>query len=117
MNLQFRSMENFDERWKNVEGMLQERFGKTPDMEAILFLIGMNELGQMPKRKKWSKEQKQDLMHIAVCTLLSYDGYYIMMGKDEDGWPHFENIQSVPAGDMQSQEQLLKECMIRYFEK
>ncbi|HTN44906.1 MAG TPA: hypothetical protein VL098_01060 [Flavipsychrobacter sp.] len=109
-------MENFDERWKNVEKMLQERFGKVPDMEGILFLIGMNELGQMPKRKTWSKEQKQDIMHIAVCTLLSQDGYFVMIEKDQDGWPHFENIQPVPATELQTQEQLLKECVVKYFE-
>lgn len=108
-------MENFEERWKNVESLLQERFGKLPDMEGILFLIGVNELGQTPKKKRWTKEQKQDLMHIAVCTLLSLDGYFILMGKDEDGWPHFENIQPVPAADLQSQEQLLKEGVVRYF--
>src|SRR5690606_3746720 len=110
------TMENFEARWKQVENMLEERFGKLPDMEGILFLIGINELGQNPKRKKWTKEQKQDLMHIAVCTLLSQDGYFVMTGKDQDGWPHFENIQPIPAGDMQSQERLLKEAAIRYFE-
>jgi hypothetical protein len=109
-------MENFEERWKNVETLLLERFDKLPDMEGILFLIGINELGQMPKRKKWSKEQKQDLMHIAVCTLLSQDGYFVMLGRDGDGWPHFENIQPVPATDLQTQEQLLKECVVKYFD-
>lgn len=108
-------MEHFEERWKKVETLLEERFGKVPDMEGILFLIGMNELGQMPKRKNWTKEQKQDLMHIAVCTLLSRDGYFVMIGKDDDGWPHFENIQPVPAADLKSQEQLLKECVVTYF--
>ena len=112
---QFCRMENFEERWKNVEALLEERFGKVPDMEGILFLIGINELGQMPKRRKWTKEQKQDLMHIAVCTLLSLDGYFGMIGKDPDGWPHFENIQPVPATDLQTQEQLLKTCVVRYF--
>ena len=110
-------MENFDSRWKNVEQLLTERFGKIPDMEGILFLIGVNELGAMPKRKKFSKEQKQDLMHIAVCTLLSQDGYYELLGRDGDGWPHFVEVNSVPAADMQSQEQLLKECVVNYFEQ
>jgi len=114
--MNFALMENFEVRWKKVEMMLGERFGKLPDMEGILFLIGINELGQSPKRKKWSKEQKQDLMHIAVCTLLSQDGYFVMIGKDEEGWPHFENIQPVPATDLNTQEQLLKECVIKYFE-
>lgn len=85
-------------------------------MEAVLFLIGMNELGQMPQRKKWSKEQKQDLMHIAVCTLLGLEGYYVMTGKDADGWPQFEKVKAVAAEGVKSQERLLQECAIRYFE-
>ena len=110
-------MENFDARWKNVEAMLQERFGKQPDMEAILFLIGMNELGQMPNRLKWNKEQKQDLMHIAVCKLLSTKGYFEFIGNDADGWPHYNEVAAVQAAGLQEQEQLLKECVIEYFEQ
>jgi hypothetical protein len=108
-------MENFDDRWKSVESLLQERFQKLPDMEGILFLIGINELGQAPPKKKWNKEQKQDLMHIAVCELLSRRGYYELVGKDQDGWPHYEELQPVPAAGLNAQEQLLKECIVEYF--
>ena len=94
--------------------MLEERFGKVPDMEGILFLIGINELGAIPSRK-FSKEQKQDLMHIAVCTLLSQLGYYEFVMRDEQGWPHFQEVKAVPVSGMKEQEQMLKECIIRYF--
>src|SRR5436190_14925599 len=87
-------MENFEQRWLDTENTLKERFGKIPDMEGILFLIGVNELGHLP-RKKFSKEQKQDLMHIAVCTLLSQLGYYQYVGRDEEGWPHFNLLKPV----------------------
>ncbi len=108
-------MERFEERWTMVTALLEERFGKQPDMEGILFLIGMNELGKGPERRKWSKEQKQDLMHIAVCRLLSQKGYYAFIGNDGDGWPHYEEISPVPANGLTEQEHLLKECMIEYF--
>ena len=108
-------MENFEQRWLVTETLLQERFGKVPDMEGILFLIGVNELGRLP-RKKFSKEQKQDLMHIAVCTLLSQLGFYEFTGRDEDGWPHFKDIEQVPVTGIKEQEKMLKECVIRYFE-
>lgn len=108
-------MENFEQKWKEVEQLMAERFGKLPDMEGMLFLIGVNELGSLPSRK-FSKEQKQDLIHVAVCTLLSQLGYYTFTGRDEDGWPHFQEVMVVPAKGLQSQEQLLKECMVRYFE-
>ena len=108
-------MENFEQRWLDTENLLKERFGKVPDMEGILFLIGVNELGRLP-RKKFSKEQKQDLMHIAVCTLLSQLGYYEFVGRDEDGWPHFKDVEQVPVTGIKEQELMLKECVIRYFE-
>ena len=108
-------MENFEQRWLETETALKERFGKVPDMEGILFLIGVNELGRLP-RKKFSKEQKQDLMHVAVCTLLSQLGYYEFMGRDEDGWPHFRDAIQVPVTGIKDQEQMLKECVVRYFE-
>lgn len=109
-------MDNFEERWQGVEKMLTERFGKQPDMEGILFLIGVNELGRLPSRRKFSKEQKQDLMHIAVCKLLSQLGYYEFVTTDDEGWPHYQEINKVTGIAMKDQEQLLKECMIRYFE-
>lgn len=109
-------MENFEQRWQDVETLLQDRFDKTPDMEGILFLIGINELGGWPK-KKFTKEQKQDLMHIAVCTLLSRRGYFQFAGRDDDGWPHYNPVKEVETTNMQEQEQLLKECAIEYFEQ
>lgn len=109
-------MENFEQRWKAVETLLEERFEKVPDMEGILFLIGMNEYGGPPKRSKFTKEQKQDLMHIAVCTLLSQQGYYELQGRDDEGWPHFELIRKPEMTEMAQQEQLLKECVVNYFD-
>ena len=76
-------------RWWALEGKLLERFGKKPDMEAILFLIGIQETGYV--EQKISKEQKQDLMHVAVCTLLSQSSYYEIESVDIEGWPHFKS--------------------------
>lgn len=109
-------MENFEERWIQVEFMLRERFGKVPDMEAILFLVGVNELGGIPA-KKFTKEQKQDLMHVAVCSLLSRRGYYEFIARDDDGWPHYDQLKPVEAEGLQTQERILKECVIEYFDE
>ncbi|MEZ5017945.1 MAG: hypothetical protein R2800_12880 [Flavipsychrobacter sp.] len=110
-------MENFEQRWIDVEFLLRERFGKTPDMEGILYLIGINELGRWPTEKKYTKEQKQDLMHVAVCSLLTRRGYFEMTGLDDEGWPHFSKTKDVEAEEFFSQERLLKECVIEYFEQ
>ncbi len=102
------------EKWRQIEARLRERFGKRPNMEAVLFLIGIQELGQ--GSKKFTKEQKQDLMHIATCTLLAQSGYFICEGRDEDGWPHFRAVKPVPDMNLREQTALLKEHIIRYFE-
>lgn len=110
-------MENFEERWIQVEFMLRERFGKVPDMQAILYLIGINELGGVPETKNFTKEQKQDLMHIAVCSLLSRRGYYEFIARDDDGWPHYDQLKPVDEDNLFTQERMLKECVIEYFEE
>jgi hypothetical protein len=108
-------MNDFEQRWKHIETILTERFGKKPNMEAILFLIGIQELGKL--NKKYTKEQKQDLMHIATCTLLSQSGYYELEGYDQDGWPHFREAQAVPKMGLAEQERFLQEHIIAYFEE
>ena len=96
-----------------MESRLLERFGKKPDMEAILFLIGIQEFGDI--RKKFSKEQKQDLMHIAVCSLFAQSGYYELERVDEDGWPHFKQLRALPIMTMVEQENFLKDHILLYF--
>lgn len=83
-------------------------------MEAILFLIGIQEFGEF--RKKFSKEQKQDLMHVAVCSLFAKSGYYELEKVDEDGWPHFRQIKTLPVMNMVEQENFLKDHVLHYFE-
>jgi len=105
------------ERWIILEAELVERFGKKPNMEAILFLIGMNEYqGRIPKIK-FSKEQKQDLMHVAVCALLSRGGYYALEGYDDEGWPHYRQLKKVETDQnaFAAQDILLKTYILEYF--
>ncbi|MGB3616673.1 MAG: hypothetical protein WBA12_01015 [Catalinimonas sp.] len=102
------------ERWENLLTFLHERFGKRPDLNGVLFLIGVQELGQGPQR--FSKEQKQDLMHVAVCKLLSASGYYMLEGHDADGWPHWEANNTLPALTLAEQESLLKQHACEYFQ-
>lgn len=101
-------------RWWALEGKLLERFGKKPDMEAILFLIGIQETGYVGQ--KISKEQKQDLMHVAVCTLLSQSSYYEIERVDTEGWPHFKQLREIPSWSLMEQENILKDHILLYFE-
>ena len=101
-------------RWWTLEAKLVERFGKKPDMETVLFLIGIQEFGDI--RPRYTKEQKQDLMHVAVCSLLSQSGYYDIEGYDDDGWPHFRQLKELPVMDPIQQELYLKDHILLYFE-
>jgi hypothetical protein len=83
-------------------------------METILFLIGIQELGQV--KDKFTKEQKQDLMHIAICSLFAQSGYYELQGRDHDGWPHFRQLKSLPVLSAIEQENVMKDHILLYFE-
>jgi hypothetical protein len=101
-------------KWYEVRNYVKNLFGKRPDINAMLFLIGMNELGEA--REEWTKEEKQDLMHVAICTLFQEDGYFVLKQRDEDGWPHYEPTEKLPAISLREQEDLLKKKIISYFE-
>jgi hypothetical protein len=101
-------------RWWKLEERLIERFGKKPDLEAVLFLIGIQEYGVL--KGKFTKEQKQDLMHVALCSLLSQSGYYEMNGVDEEGWPHFRQLKALPELNMIEQENFIRDHVLLYFD-
>jgi hypothetical protein len=105
----------FEFEWLRVRHLVQDALGhdQLPDLNAILFLIGIQELGR--PRSAFSKEEKQDLMHIAVCRLLAYDGYFEFAGRDADGWPHYRQVKAVPNHGVKEQEELLKMKVIEYF--
>jgi len=107
--------EDLQVRWLKLRIKLKEAFGIKPDMNGVLLLIGVQELGQGPQQ--FSKEQKQDLMHIAICTILSLSDYYVMEGLDDEGWPHFKQLKALPGFDTFAQENFLKDHALLYFQQ
>jgi hypothetical protein len=105
-----------DRKWALLLNELEKLIGKRPkDLNGVLFIIGMQELGKGAIR--FSKEEKQDLMHIAICRVLSISGYYELEGTDKDGWPHWKPIKKLPRFDLLEQEKLLKMHVLDYFEQ
>lgn len=105
-----------DRHWQELLQEMERNFGKKPkDLNAVLFIIGIQELGK--GARNFSKEEKQDLMHIAICKVLSLAGYYELEGIDEAGWPHWKLVKKLPHFDLLEQEKLLKMLVIEYFEK
>ena len=103
----------FDKRWRDLLKAQTERFGQPVDLNGLLFLIGVQELGQDVRTYK--KDEKVNLMHIAICVLLVPYGYYKELGRDPDGWPHFERVKDLPSLEAKEQERLMKEAILAYF--
>jgi hypothetical protein len=102
--------------WNSLMASLEGMIGVKPkDLNGVLFLIGVQELGK--GKKVFSKEEKQDLMHLGICKVLSLSGYYRLEGIDQDGWPHWVIIKKLPHFDLLEQEKLLKMHVLEYFEK
>jgi hypothetical protein len=101
--------------FETVLDFFENQFQKRPtDLESVLFLIGVQELGQ--GHVHFTKEQKQDLMHIATCKVLSYSGFYALEGLDAEGWPHWNLVKPVPTLNLKEQDLLLKAHIVHYFE-
>jgi hypothetical protein len=107
---------DFERKWNALLEQLNGLVGKKPkDLNGVLFLIGVQELGK--GHRNFSKEEKQDLMHLGICKVLSLSGYYELEGIDSDGWPHWKLIKKLPHFDLLEQEKLLKLQVMEYFEK
>ncbi|WP_282122654.1 hypothetical protein [Algibacter mikhailovii] len=107
--------EQLKERWELVVTKLSEQFadGDTLDLNAIIYLIGVQELGQLERTFK--KDQKLDLMHIAICKLLVPYGYYELDFVDDEGWPHYKMLEQLPHLKAGEQSVLMKEAIVGYF--
>ncbi len=106
-----------DFEWLRVRHFIKDNLGaaQMPDLKGILFLIGLQEYGKWNNTREFSKEEKQDLMHVAVCCLLEKEGYYEYKGRDQDGWPHWDEGAPFKVKGSKEQEQILKKKIIEYF--
>lgn len=101
--------------WEKVENFFFENFDteKNPQIDTILFLIGVQELGS--GQQKYTKDDKLNILHIAVCRLLQPFGYYRFSHYDDDGFPHFEEVEKLPELKPNEQQLLMKKAIIQYF--
>ncbi|MCI5056133.1 MAG: hypothetical protein MRY83_08495 [Flavobacteriales bacterium] len=90
----------------------EENFDVYDNFEGIVFVIGLQELGLGYKKLK--KDEKINVMHIAVCSLLEPYGYYSLEGYDQDGWPHYKRNEELPPLKPMEQERLMKMAIIDY---
>ena len=103
------------ERWDKVVEILSNQFaeGEILDLDAIIYLIGVQELGNF--KKNFQKDEKVNLMHIAICKLLEPYGYYEFEFFDKDGWPHYKVKEELPPLKAGEQTILMKDAIVSYF--
>jgi len=101
--------------WHKILNFLQNKFneGQSLDIEGVIYLIGLQELGEVDS--KFKKDEKIDIMHIAICRLLEPLGYYKFTHFDEDGWPHYKTLTKLPNLKSGEQSILIKEAIVNYF--
>ncbi|MAZ26931.1 MAG: hypothetical protein CL868_07610 [Cytophagaceae bacterium] len=107
--------EDLKNKWEEIVTLLSNRFadGERLDLDAIIYLIGVQEFGKFDKRFK--KDDKINLMHIAICRLLEPFGYYQFDFQDEDGWPHYRMLEPLPPLKAGEQSILMKQAIVQYF--
>ncbi|MEW7279376.1 hypothetical protein ABW636_12350 [Aquimarina sp. 2201CG1-2-11] len=107
--------EKLKERWETLVSKLSDQFaeGEDLDLDGIIYLIGVQELGQL--HRTFKKDEKLDLMHIAICRLLEPYGYYEFDYYDDDGWPHYQVKEQLPSLKPGEQSVLMKEAIVNYF--
>jgi hypothetical protein len=103
------------ERWEKVVEILSNQFaeGEQLDLDAIIYLIGVQELGKF--KRVFAKDEKVNLMHIAICRLLEPYGYYEFDFVDKDGWPHYKVKEELPPLKAGEQTILMKDAIVNYF--
>ncbi|MFA9290575.1 MAG: hypothetical protein ACEQSF_05060 [Solirubrobacteraceae bacterium] len=106
-----------DEKWQKTLLFFKNNFDadETVELDVILFLIGVQELGKISK--KFKKDEKMNLIHVAVCTLLEPYGFYTFDYYDNEGWPHFKLNEDLPHLKANEQQILIKKAIIEYLEK
>lgn len=105
-------MEEVSELWKNTIIRLEKEFDQDLTLKGVLYLIGVQELNL--GLKKFSREEKISVLHVAVCKILVPFGYYRFDRVDEDGWPHYTELNAIKDLSEKDQELLIKKAIIKY---
>ena len=116
MKLAHENSTNLKDQWNYLVKELTQQFseGDVLNLDGIIYLIGVQELGQ--GKKLFKKDEKVNLMHVAICKLLEPYGYYEFDFFDKDGWPHYKILTDLPNLKPGEQTVLMKEAIVNYFE-
>lgn len=105
-------MNDLEKKWDELIKKLETQFNDEMSLKGILYLIGIQELNFGVKR--FSREEKINVLHVATCKLLSNYGYYTFDSIDKDGWPHYKELKAIKNLSENDQQKLIKEAIIKY---
>lgn len=102
-------------QWRSVEDWVEERFGREPSLEAILFLIGIQTRGR-GFEPELGKTAKEALVAEGTYGALEALGLYARAGIEADGSWIWEKSESYPESlSTEEEEKLLRAAIVRYF--
>ena len=105
-------MKNLENTWEELITKLETKFDDEMSLKGILYLIGVQELNFGIKR--FDREEKINVLHVAICKLLSDYGYYKFDSIDKDGWPHYIELKALQNLSEKAQQNLIKKAIINY---
>ena len=105
-------MDDLNKKWDALVLKIERQFDDEINLKAILYLIGVQELNMGIKR--FGREEKVDILHVAVCKILTPFGFYKFDRVDKDGWPHWTELKALKNFDDEKQGLLMKEAIIKH---
>ena len=105
-------MTDLDKKWSQLLEKLEKQFNQEMTLKGVLYLIGVQELNL--GIKQYEREEKVNVLHVAICKILTPFGFYKFDRIDEDGWPHYIELKAIKNLSDSQQEELMKEAVIKY---
>ena len=106
---------DIEKKWAGLLKSIRASLDNDISLKGVLFLIGVQELNKGVVN--FSKEDKVAVLHVAICSLLTPYGFFQFDRIDEDGWPHWKEINPITALNDKDQEILIKKAILNYFNK
>ena len=107
--------EELDKKWALLEDKLAAQLGHLPSIDDVLFWIGLKEAGMPPR--KVSKAERINIIQMAECTVLVPARYYQLYWVEDSGWPHYTQLERLPAMNAADKTAFLQPYIIQYAEK
>lgn len=107
-------MNDLEVKWEEALIKIEKKFGDKISLKGVLYLIGVQELSF--GLKKFNRDEKINVLHVATCKLLSGYGYYKFNFIDKDGWPHYEELKPLHNLSDEDQQNLIKKAIITYLQ-